>query len=128
MSTNSFNLRSLQAATDAKITGTHAAFEQMTGMYQRGEIDACIVMALRFTKTWAQVAVGWQMLAACLQAKGEFKRAELAGRQALQIDDSSADTHNIYGCTVKALGDLQKAGYHFGRAIELKPHNAEAHV
>ncbi|MDH3742150.1 MAG: sulfotransferase, partial [Hyphomicrobiales bacterium] len=94
---------------------------------QNGEYDACLLAGIRFTKTWPKISFGWQLLAACCHAKGDHKNAEAAGRRALEIDDNSPDTHNIYGCTLKALGNLQGAGFHFGRAIELKPQNAEAH-
>lgn len=110
-----------------KLTGAHAAFDKLLGLFQRGEYDACISAGIRFTTTWPKISFGWQLLAACCQAKDDHRNAEVAGRRALQIDDNSSDTHNIYGCTLKALGKLQDAGFHFGRAIELKPQNAEAH-
>ena len=115
------------ATRSSKITEVQAAFEKLSDLFQRGEYDACITAGLRFTKSWPQTAFGWQILAACCQAKSDHKNAEVAGRRALQIDDSSADAHNIYGCTLKALSDLQGAGFHFGRAIELKPQCSEAH-
>ncbi|MGI9463132.1 MAG: sulfotransferase, partial [Aestuariivirgaceae bacterium] len=42
-------------------------------------------------------------------------------------DDKNADIHNVQGASLKALGALDDAGYHFGRAIELKPDHADAH-
>ncbi|NNE23533.1 MAG: tetratricopeptide repeat protein [Rhizobiales bacterium] len=116
-----------QTRNSDKIAGAQAAFDNLLALFQQGENDACLKAGIRFTTTWPEISFGWQILAACCHAKGDHKNAEVAGRRALAIDDNSPDTHNIYGCTLKELGNLQGAGFHFGRAIELKPQNAEAH-
>ncbi len=104
----------------------HAA-AQMIDLFQRGDIKQSLVAARQFTAQWPNIVMGWSILCICLQRLGDYRTAELAGRQALQIDDKNADIHNVHGASLKALGILQDAGYHFGRAIELKPDHAEAH-
>ncbi len=103
------------------------ATNQMVELFRRGETESCLTAARQFTDKWPNILAGWSILSVCLQMAGDHHAAELAGRQALRIDDDNADTHNILGATFKSLGNLEEAGFHFGRAIELKPNCARAH-
>jgi len=58
----------------------------------------------------------------------KYKDAEKALQEALNLDEKSWQGHFTLGRVYWELGDITKAGPHAGRALQLNPEFAEAHM
>ena len=99
---------------------------KLVAAYGRGQFDAVIDGARRFTGRWPGPVVGWNLLAEGLRMTGRLEEAESACRQALQVDPDSAEAHNNAGNVFRDRGDPAAAEAAYRRALALKPGLVEA--
>ena len=52
-------------------------------------------------------------------ADGQSAIAMQKLKKALEVDDKSADAHNVIGILYQQLGEIDRAGKHYDRAVEL---------
>jgi len=74
---------------------------------------------------FAHVAAVHCTLAVARYRVGDYRASQVALRQALSLDKSSALTYFLMGCTLRKLGQLEQAEAHFRQAAMLDPRYAQ---
>ena len=92
----------------------------------RADFPAAIEILAELAADDPANAAAWRALGICYLEIREPKTALEALERSLQSDPDDADTHYVLGSACGTLGDLERAGASYRRALEINPDHAKA--
>ncbi len=104
-----------------------ADVKALIALFRANRFEDARSRAREFVQTWPDLGIGWNVLAASLQALGSPDEAADAYRRAVGIEPGNHDAWNNLGNLLRELGRYDEAVDCFTRAIELNPGLLAAH-
>ncbi|MDZ7840258.1 MAG: tetratricopeptide repeat protein [Gammaproteobacteria bacterium] len=99
----------------------------LIALFRANRLNEARSRAREFVRTWPDLGIGWNVLAASLQALGSLEEAADAYRRAVGIEPGNHDARNNLGNVLHELGRYDEAVESLTRAIELNPGLLAAH-
>jgi tetratricopeptide (TPR) repeat protein len=96
-------------------------------LYETGELDAAIQLAVRQIQRNAQSPRAYGQLATAYVAKGDLRQAETAFRKALELDARFTNDWYRLGHVLRLQGRHEEARHAYLRVLEIDPKDISAH-